>query len=102
MFIRAMVRIFSAIASLNGTFQLSPYENIFTIALINIHYLYNIHEPVVGTQQLDSVAQLVRALAAPELYATGLTGLYSCIFHNCSSLDLSNKCIKTGTLRLHA
>ena len=53
-FIRAMVRIFSfgerwnvlfnsAIASLNRTFHLSPHENILTIALINIHYLYNIN-----------------------------------------------------------
>jgi hypothetical protein len=44
-FIRAMVRIFSfggrwnvpfnsAVASLNGTFHLSPHENILTIALI--------------------------------------------------------------------
>ena len=52
MFLRAMVRIFSfgerwnvpfnsAVASLNGTFHLSPHENILTIALINIHYLYN-------------------------------------------------------------
>jgi hypothetical protein len=52
-FICAMVRIFSfserwnvpfnsAVASLNGTFHLSPHENILTIALINIHYLYNI------------------------------------------------------------
>ena len=50
MFLRAMVRIFSfgerwnvpfnsAVASLNGTFHLSPHENILTIALINIHYL---------------------------------------------------------------
>ena len=50
-FIRAMVRIFSfgerwnvlfnsAVASLNRTFHLSPHENILTIALINIHYLY--------------------------------------------------------------
>ena len=49
----AMVRIFSfserwnvpfnsAVASLNGTFHLSPHENILTIALINIHYLYTI------------------------------------------------------------
>ena len=30
----------SADASLNGTFNLSPHENILTIALINIHYLY--------------------------------------------------------------
>ena len=54
MFLRAMVRIFSfgerwnvpfnsAVASLNGTFHLSPHENILTIALINIHYLYNIY-----------------------------------------------------------
>ena len=54
-FIRAMVRIFSfgeswnvlfnsAIASLNRTFHLSPYENILTIALINIHYLYIIYQ----------------------------------------------------------
>ena len=53
-FIRAMVRIFSfgerwnvpfnsAVASLNGTFHLSPHENILTIALINIHYLYNMY-----------------------------------------------------------
>jgi hypothetical protein len=28
---------------LNGTFHLSPHENILTIALINIHYLYNIN-----------------------------------------------------------
>ena len=51
-FIRAIVRIFSfgerlivpfnsAIALLNGTINLSPHENILTIALINIHYLYN-------------------------------------------------------------
>jgi hypothetical protein len=49
MFIRAMVRIFSfgerwnvpfnsVVASLNGTFHLSPHENILTIALINIMY----------------------------------------------------------------
>jgi hypothetical protein len=54
MFLRAMVRIFSfgegtwnvpfnsAVASLNGTFHLSPHENILTIALIKIHYLYTI------------------------------------------------------------
>jgi hypothetical protein len=52
-FIRAMVRIFSfgerwnvpfnsAVASLNRTFHLSPHENILTIALINIHYLYSL------------------------------------------------------------
>ena len=28
-------------ASLNGTFHLSPHENICTIALTNIYYLYN-------------------------------------------------------------
>ena len=50
-FIRAVVRIFSfgerwnvpfneAVASLNGTFHLSPHENFLTIARINIHYLY--------------------------------------------------------------
>ena len=56
-FIRAMhmVKIFSfgerwnvpfhsAVASWNGKFHLSPHENIFTIALINIHYLYNIRK----------------------------------------------------------
>ena len=54
-FIRAMVRIFSfgerwnvpfnsAVASLNGTFHLSPHDNILTIALINIHYLYNVRQ----------------------------------------------------------
>ena len=54
MFLRAMVRICSfgerwnvpfnsAVASLNGTFHLSPHENILTIALINIHYLYIIY-----------------------------------------------------------
>ena len=50
--IRAIVRIFSfgerlivplnsAIASLNGTINVSPHENVLTIALINIDYLYN-------------------------------------------------------------
>ena len=28
-------------AKLIGTFHLSPHENILTIALISIHYLYN-------------------------------------------------------------
>ena len=32
-------------ASLNRTFHLSPHENICTIALITIHYLYNIDFP---------------------------------------------------------
>ena len=49
-FVRAMVRIFSLgerwsvsinSASLIGTLHLSPHENILTIALIKIHYLYN-------------------------------------------------------------
>ena len=51
-FIRAIVRIFSfgervivpfnsAIASLNGIINLSPHENILTVTLINIQYLYN-------------------------------------------------------------
>ena len=30
------------VASLNRTFHLSPHENTCTIALITIHYLYNI------------------------------------------------------------
>ena len=39
----AMVQLFSfGFASLNRTFHLSPHENICTIALITIHYLYNI------------------------------------------------------------
>ena len=57
MFFRAMVRIFlfgerwnvpfnEAVASLNGTFHHSPHENILTIALINIHYLYKSMEIV--------------------------------------------------------
>jgi hypothetical protein len=35
----------SAVASLNGTFHLSPHENIITltIARINIHYLYTLN-----------------------------------------------------------
>ena len=37
--VRAMEQIF---ALLNGTFHLSPHENICKIALINIHYLYAI------------------------------------------------------------
>ncbi len=33
----------SANASLNGTFHLSTHENILTISLINIHYLYTLY-----------------------------------------------------------
>ena len=40
--IRAMVRIFSFREKWNVPFHLSPHENILTIALINIHYLYTI------------------------------------------------------------
>ena len=49
-FIRPMVRIFSFgerwnvplnEAKLIGTFHLLPNDNILTVALINIHYLYN-------------------------------------------------------------
>ena len=35
-----IVQFNSAIGSLNGAINLSPHENILTIALINIHYLY--------------------------------------------------------------
>ena len=38
---RSIVPFNSAMASLNGTINLLPHENILTIALINIHYLYN-------------------------------------------------------------
>ena len=66
MFLRAMVRIFSfgerwnvpfnsAVASLNGTFHLSPHENILTIALINIHYLYNIHFDILGISGQETI-----------------------------------------------
>jgi hypothetical protein len=41
-FIRAMVRIFSIF---------SPHENILTIALINIHYLYTICYPLRGLEK---------------------------------------------------
>ena len=40
-------------ASLNGTFHLSPHENICTITLINIHYLYNIISTIVCFLQPD-------------------------------------------------
>ena len=59
MFIRAMVRIFSfgerwnvPVASSNGTFHLSPNENILTIAQINIHYLYTIIYNMLKSLQL--------------------------------------------------
>ena len=53
-FICAMVRIFSFGERWNdsnqlrftsdiGTLHLSPHENVLIIALINIHYLYNIY-----------------------------------------------------------
>ena len=52
-------------ASLNGTFHLSPHENICTIALINIHYLYNIH-----SQSDTSLSSITRStgsrFACPE------------------------------------
>ena len=45
-FIRALVQIFSfgerLNVLLNRTFNLSPHDNIRTIALITIHYLYSI------------------------------------------------------------
>ena len=34
-------------ASLNRTFHLSPHENISTIALITIHYLYNMRIEII-------------------------------------------------------
>ena len=37
---RLIVPFNSTIVSLNGTISLAPHENILTIALINIHYLY--------------------------------------------------------------
>ena len=48
-------------ASLNGTFHLSPHENICTIALINIHYLYNIH------QQLVDVVKFFRRFCTRQI-----------------------------------
>ena len=55
----AIVRIFSwgerrnvlfneAIDELDKTFHLSPHENILTIALINIHYLFYIYNTKIG------------------------------------------------------
>ena len=42
-------------ASLNGTFHLSPQENISTIALINIHYLYTSNSTKIKTEMFRSV-----------------------------------------------
>ena len=52
----------SAIASLNGTINLSPHENILTIALINIHYLYTICLFIVNTWRQLSIKPRKRSL----------------------------------------
>ena len=65
-FIRAIVRIFSfgerlivpfnsAIAPLNGTINFTPHENILTIALINIHYLYTIKSLSLSNNGMSSI-----------------------------------------------
>ena len=46
-------------ALLNGTFHLSPHENICTIALINIHYLYTIAYQNIGTLTLRSSIKII-------------------------------------------
>jgi hypothetical protein len=76
MFIRAMVRIFSfgerwnvpfnsAVALLNGTFHLSPHENILTIAQINIHYLYYRHYYLAHLQPRTQGLRAVQRLWFP-------------------------------------
>ena len=40
---------------MNGTFHLSPHENILTIALINIHYLY-----IIAPGLVNAVCHCVR------------------------------------------
>ena len=78
-FIRAMIKIFSfgerwnfpfhsALASWNGKFHLSPHENIFIIALINIHYLYNIGAVVVIEQAPFMTFEIVGSILAMDSY----------------------------------
>ena len=106
-FIRAMERIFSfgerwnvpfnsAVASLNGTFHLSPHENILTIALINIHYLYTIEFPTsfqtiysINYGQYDHPFLFKRGsrsncenLNLPALVLTNFYKIRSCNYHS--------------------
>ena len=41
-------------ASLNGTFHVSPHENICTIALINIHHLYSMYVCSILTRRFSN------------------------------------------------
>ena len=58
-------------ASVNGSFYLSPHENILSIALINIHYLYinqyvlDIHTPVYITPRLTYYSSRLTYSSSP-------------------------------------
>ena len=91
-FIHAMVRIFSfgvrwnvlfnsAIASLNGTFHLSPHENILTIALINIHYLYNIIPKQAIAFQEQFMKQLSRIIIFNACEKRRISFVFLCSHH---------------------
>ena len=52
---RLIVPFNSAIASSNGKINLSPHENILSIALINIHYLYTIQSLSLSNNGMSSI-----------------------------------------------
>ena len=75
--IRAMERIFSlgerwndsiqlGFASLSGPFYLSPRENILTIALINIHYLF----PIQQFLYIQNSSQIVLEIVTNLMYVS--------------------------------
>ena len=64
--IKQIMNVFLFVStSLNGTFHLSPNENICSIALINIHYLYDI-TVIVPTICSSSVAGSPDLLVAAD------------------------------------
>ena len=105
-FIRVMVRIFlfgerwnvlfnSAIASLNRTFHLSPHENILTIALINIHYLYNIIPKQAIAFQEQFMKQLSHIIIFNTYEKRRILFVFLCSRHF-ESILMSSACIKSN------
>ena len=70
-------------ASLNRTFHLSPHENISTIALITIHYLYTI--------QSSLEVYMLYYMALFSIYIVSMLIFVYCIPYVYSNEWLSNK-----------
>ncbi len=89
--------LYFGVASWNGKFHLSPNENIFTIALINIHYLYTIKAD--ETMNFDEFLEKLELSEQQYLKAIRLSLTHNTLLLKRSPAEIRINCYNPNLLK---